>query len=241
MKRKSLLFIIIAGIVVAAGISILVWRLNANQPPNLDYIEEIHMRLDPADIPELKNIIQENLDNYVRERAVFILSDISIRKNLANDTISFLKDVVQNEKNDQVRAAAYASINDIRELYPLEVPSSFDLKIDGAIIQGETISVIAVCRCAQPVSEAIAGIKHISEKEPADDPGIKIISPNPVHFPLAAGASKEVSFKLELDKAGEYAIVCTLHLGFDIVDYVTLEKTIYLRVENTGGSFEIVN
>jgi hypothetical protein len=237
--KKVYLLAIVGIVVVAAGVYVFMWR--SNTPVNLNHVEEIHLRLDPVDIPELKIIIRNHPDNYVRERAVLVLSDIAIRKNVTNDAVGFLKDVAYNEKNDQVRSAAYSSINQIREFYPLAVQAGFAVKMDGAIIQGETITLVVICDCGRSVDEATVGINHIIEKEVGATNGIRLASPNPVRFPLQAGEGKNARFEMELRNEGDYRILCSLKLGFGRIDYLTLEKEIHLRVEKTGGSYEVLD
>lgn len=207
---------------------------------DVDYVSELHTRLDPSDIPELKEIIMGHKDNYVRERAVFVLADIATRKDTTEDVIDFLKEVVNNEDNDEVRSAAYTNLYMIRELYPLEIKGELEIVVEGDIKEGGNITVIAIVSSIVDVERATMGIKRIRNVGDEGPPAVWVIDSNSAAFCLRAGESVETPFSIQIGKEGLYIIPCVLRLYFDRVDYQTVEKNIYLNVGKTEGLYEVV-
>jgi hypothetical protein len=238
-KRAAIvLAALICVVVLAAVLAILLWPSGGKEEAKtIDpaYISEIHTRLDPKDIPELKQIIESHPDAYTRERAVFALADIAIRNNVTEDVIDFLKGVAYNEENDQVMSAAYSNLYLIRQSHPLETRGDLALRVEGEIKEGNTVTVVASASSTVDVDEAALGVKRIA---PA---GIGLDgsnADNPVGISLRAGEPQDVPFTIQLGREGKYLILCVLKLSFDRVDYQTIEKGIYLTVGKTGGSFE---
>ena len=153
---------IICAIVIAIAIPIYLWQ-SREAAVESDYISELHTRLDPGDIPELKEIITTHPDNYVRERAIFVLADIAVRKDVTEDVIDFLKDLAYNEENDEVRSAAYANLDFIREFYPLETKGELTIRIEGEIREGNNITIIATASSTVDVEEATVGTRRMAE------------------------------------------------------------------------------
>jgi hypothetical protein len=229
-------------VLVAAGV--IYWQFPKGNSPeriSLDGLDNIQLRLDENDIPFLKEVALKHPDNYVRERALSVMTDIAVRDDAVNEVTDFLKGIAFDEKNDAVRSAAYTNISLIREMYPLQVPASLDLEVEGVVIQGNLITLVARAQCGIEVREASVGIMHILGKDSSDTSGIRLTSPNPVNFSLSAGKEQDTEFVMELRNPGEYRVRCSLKLSFDRVDYVTLEKELHLRVEKTGGSYEITD
>ena len=144
------------------------------------------MNLDPEDIPELKEIVETPPDNYTRERAIFVLTDIAIRKDVPEEVVDFLKDIAYNERNEDVVAAAYANLYLIRETYPLEMKGDLTIRVEGEIKKGNNVTVVADASSAVDVSKAIVRIKEIVEYESNKRVDITLwsISPNPLLFDL---------------------------------------------------------
>ena len=244
-KRAAIvLAALISVVVLATVLSILLWPSGGEEKAKVidpAYISDIHLRLDPADIPELKQIIESHPDSYTRERAVFVLTDIAIRKDVTDDAIDFLKGIAYNEENDVVRSAAYSNLDLIREFYPLETRGDLALRVEGEIREGNTITVVATASSTVDVDEAAVGVKRLAEFGAEETTGIQLDTSshrNPTRLSLRAGESEDVPFTVQLGKEGKYLILWVLKLSFDRVDYQVIEKGIYLTVGKTGGSFE---
>lgn len=243
-KKVSALIVIIIIILVVVILSVFlftdVWQPSSSV--DLNYIKEIHIDLNPTDIPKLKDIIKTHPDNYVRERAIFVLADIAIKNNVTEDVIDFLKEIAYNEENDDVRTAAYANIYLIRESYPLAIKGDLNIQVLGEIRKGENITIVASASSTVDVTEAIVGVKRVANLGGNETQGIMltVVSRNPVRFPLNAGESKEITFKIFLAEEGEYMIFCELQLNFDRIDYQTIEKKIHLTIGKTEGEAQVL-
>lgn len=208
---------------------------------DLEYLEKIHGSLDPKYIEELMNIIRAHPDDRIRERGIFILADIAIRSNRSEEVIDFLKQIAYEEKDDEVRTAAYVNIYLIREYYPLKLTGTLDIKVEGKVEKGKNITLIFSISSSKDVLEARTGIKKVvtivdQRKVPLSK---LLISENPMTFSLKANETKEVTFTLRLPEEDEYLIYCFLTLDLDRVDYLTIEKYVYLKAREGGGSYAV--
>jgi len=232
MKKTHVLLvvIVIAAIAVMLFISMSEWLKEEKfNPEEVDtkYLEG--MQLSPPEnyIQELMLVVEKNEVPYVRERAIFTLTDIAIRKYETEKIIDFLKDIAMNESDDNVRTAAYANIDLIREIYPLEKKGSLNLSISGDIKKDSNITLIAKISSKVDV-EAIVGIDYLHNN-------IELLSPPYHKVDLKANEPQEVEFDLHLKETGEYFIPVTLMLSFDRVDYETIEDEIVINVGEFGG------
>jgi len=252
MARRTTTIVVAASVcvaVLAAALSVYLWWSwggEEGEEIGPSYISELHLRLDAEDIPELKEIIESHPDNYTRERAVFVLADIAIRRNKTEEVVDFLKGIAYDEENDDVRSAAYANLDLIREYYALETRGDLTIRVEGKIREGNSITLIADASSTVDVDEAIVGVRRIAEFGTEETVGVELDPAhprnpsNPMRISLKAGESKEIPFTIHLRKEGEYLILCALKLNIDRVDYQTIEKKIHLTVEKTGGTFETV-
>ena len=244
LKAKKFLWIAAACVVILA-IVLPIYLLQQGQETTEEgkvvdssYITEIHQRLDPADIPELKSIISSSAANYTRERAVLVLADIAMSSGVTQDVVDFLKDVAYNEQNDEVRTAAYASLAHIYELYPLEEKGNLTASSIGEIRQGGNITLILTAFSSVDVAEAKVAIERIVPIGAVEGEGIKVKPLSPMEFPLKAGESRETMFEVILGNEGEYSILCVLKLDLDRITIQTIEREYYLKVGKTSGRFE---
>jgi len=247
---KKILFIILlaslAGILYFSISSVHVHKpIEEREQEGLEYLNDIHRSMDPKNISELKEIILNHPDDYVRERAIFVLTDIAIRSNNVDDVIDFLKKIAYNEKDDEVRTAAYANLDLIREYYPIERVGDLKVRVEGDVRKGGNISLVLTAYSKVDVIEAKAGIKRIVNFRGETTPetileGAVLSSRNPVRFILNAGESKDASFTIHLKESGEYIVSCMLKLDIDRVDYQVIEKQVYLKVEEGGGEYKVI-
>jgi len=244
MKRN---YLIIAGLLVALIIVIVVVMVaisgddedetTTEQPTDAVTVETLEeMQLNPPDdyINQLQNIILDDSDPYVRERGIFTLTDIALRDGDTKQVIDFLKEIANNEADDDVRSAAYANVDLIRKNIPLPATGNLELSISGQISKGSTISIIAVVTCDTEVSDAVVGIEKLHHDiEPLSFPVINIdIQPNePV----------TVEYELKLNETGDYSIPVSLLLSFDRIDSEKIQHEILLTVNETYGEYSIID
>jgi hypothetical protein len=198
---------------------------------NIEYLESMQQD-PPADyIDKLMSIVKNNEDPYVRERAVFTLVDIAVEGNETEEIIDFLKELAMNETDDNVRTAAYANIDLIRDLFPPENKGAITLYLSGDIQKGSEVSLVAEVSSATDLNEeAIFGITSLPD-------GIELLSPGVLKLELEANVSEEVDFNLRLNQTGAYIITMALKLSFDRIDYEIIYKDVYLAVNESDGEF----
>lgn len=185
------------------------------------------MQLNPPKdyIKKLKSVIEKNRDPYKRERAIFTLTDIAISKYETEKIVDFLKEIAKNEKEDNVRTAAYANIDLIRDYFPLEKKGSLELSVSGEMKKNEKIVIIAKV-LSKVDTEAQVGIDFLHQNiEPVN------ISVPVYKLELKANQPQEVEFELLLKEKGEYEVPVTLVLNFDRIDYEEITEEIHLNVE----------
>jgi len=197
---------------------------------NIEYLESMQLNPPKDYIKKLTSIIKTNENSYMRERAIFTLTDVAIRKYETEKIIDFLKEVARNEKEDNVRTAAYANIDLIREYYPLEKQGSLELSILGEIKKNSKIKLIAKISSKVDVEEAIVGIDTTHQNIVPVNVSVPVYK-----LELRANQPEEVEFELLLKEVGEYEIPVTLILSFDRIDYEEIREEILLKVDETGG------
>lgn len=205
----------------------------------LSRVDEIQMNQDQKSIGELKKIIETDPDNHTRERAIFVLSNIEIKKNVTAETIDFLKGIAYNEENDAVRTAAYANLARIREKYPFEPDDALEVRVKGDVRKGSTITVYFNVKTTQKL-DANAWIK-LTDFRNDTARGIILKDKIPVRFSIDKGETREIPFNIYIQREGEYLILAALKLNLDKVDSRTIKKAIFLKVESNSGSFNITN
>lgn len=198
--------------------------------PEMSNLEAMQLEPPKDYIEKLKDVIESDQDPYVRERGIFTLTEIAMRKNDTGEIVEFLKDIAEGEGEENVRTAAYATIDLIRDKHPLEKKGSLELSISGKIKKGADITLIArVSSTITPTEDAIVGITSL-------DNNIEMLSENGIQrFQLKANEPKEARFDLRLKETGEYYIPVTFMMSFDRIDYEEIHKEVHIQVNEADG------
>jgi len=191
----------------------------------LQDVENLHLRMNPKDMETLKKITLNHPDSLVRERAILGLMDIAQRNNHSQEVLEFLKNIAENEKDEGVRSTAYAAIDLLREKNPLEL-GSLDVRIEGDVKPGKNFTLIVEIRMKKE-ARGLVGIKMLGEFG-SDDPGIELLSRNPVKFEGKAGETRTSKFILQVKRKSKYLIWVATKLESGKTDYQILEKRVYL-------------
>jgi len=247
--RKARLRTVAAALVALAAIAALATVLSIRpwssaggekaKEADAGYVSDLHMRLNPKDIPELKEIVRLNPDSDTRQRAISVMTDIAMRKNVTEEVVDFLKGIASEEEDAAVRSHAYANLDLIREFYPLEKMGDLSVGVEGEIKEGSSITLVATASSTVDVGEATVGVQKLAQYASEQAVDIRLDSRNPIRFPLKAGETKEASFEVYLGKEGRYLVLLALTLDLDKVDSQTAEKEVYLAVGKTGGTFAV--
>lgn len=231
---RRLLAIIVLVLVVVV---LIVMRYCAPPRVDLAYIDDIQMRMNPQDIPQLKNIAETHADLSVRERAIFVMTDIANRSNRGEEIVPFLKSIVHTTSHRQLRTAAYTNLDLIRESSRPEITGDLQIRVDGEIKLGNTVSMVGIASASAPIMEASFGIKRIVTLDGTGH--IRPAGRAPKRFGLAAGQSHETSIDIALENEGRYGILCILKLDLDRTECVYIERSVYLTVQAETGSYEV--
>jgi hypothetical protein len=229
-KKLLLLFFIVAVIFGIIYISMTAQKKNIN----IEYLESV--QLNPSDnyIQDLESIIKNNnADPYIRERAIFTLTDLSISRNETDKIIVFLSSIAMDEKDDNIRTSAYANLDLMREAFPLEKRFFLNVSISGKIKKDSIINISANLM-SKGNGEVIFGFRQIDQNiVPLTQPFYKIN--------LKANTPNEFKFELHIKKAGKYVLPFSARISFDRIDYEEINREIYLDVGEQNGSFEIID
>ena len=230
---KKILITIAIFIVIAIIAAVLVIT---NRPARVDMEYLSAMELNPPDnyVEELTSIVEKDDDPYIRERAIFTLTNIAIKGNETDEIIGFLKNLAISDKDEDIQSAAYSNIYLIREIYPLEKKGSMELSVIGDIRKGSNITFCAEVSSKVDVNiPAIVGIGHLDNNIELDSPGVEKIS-------LKANVPQEVRFDLHLKETGQYIIPVGFELRFDLVDYESIHQRIAIKIDETSGEFALL-
>lgn len=196
-----------------------------------DIVDLEETQLNPSEdyVQDLIQVIDESEDQYVRERAIFTLTDIAIRGNETEQVIDFLKDIAMNEHDENVRTSAYANIDLIRDEYPLEKQGSLELLVNGEIRQGNIITLVARISSAIDLEEvATVGIVSLPS-------GLDLLSDGVHKIQLEANVPVDIGFDLSLNETGQFIVPVALKLSFDRIDYEKIREEIGLVVNESDG------
>jgi hypothetical protein len=244
-KAKVVIITIFIAVVLALSVflSPVIFNLSkSNSKVTVDYVETIHTHLDPKDISELENIARGSSDNYTRETAVFALTDIAIKNNVTEDVIPFLKDIFLNDKNDDVKTAAYSNLYLIKECYPTESKADMNFQVEGVIKKGANITLTTIVSSTVNATKGLVGVKSITNLSGGItggmtlDPECKPVIRVPF---LEAGAERISSFKFNIVQTGDFLVCFQLQIDFNVIDYQILEKTIHFTVGANDGNFTV--
>jgi hypothetical protein len=248
MKKTTIVIIIAAlvcgGLAVGAiiglpGISISVKNLpegsGSIQPEDATTGYLIEIQKNPPDtyIEELTLIIERNQDQAVRDAAVNTLTDIAIRRSETERIMDFLKDLTLDEEDPVIMSAAYASIDLIRDAYPLPPMGSLNLSVRGNVKRGEDIEIIATFSSTQNIEKAVLGLDI-----PLDF--IEPVTPYILYTNLTANTPKMHTFQVHILESGEIRIPVQLLVSTDRTDYEQIDREVQLIVRDTGGEYLIV-
>jgi len=241
MKKLVLLTIVsIAGILLIAGLFF--WSVPAVEK-NSEYVDRLHLTMDPGSIPVLMEIIRQSPDNEVRERAMYVLTDIALNANTTEETAQLLKDIALSEEDDDVRTAAYTNLYHIRSVYPPESRGMLEVRIQGNLREGSRVTLIATVSSTVDVQNALTGIQKIADRETPHTDGITLNTshPMPLKISLKAGVPQEIPFSLDIHTKGLYKIVYVLMLQFDRIDSTRVTKEILIDVGKDSGKYSVEN
>lgn len=231
--RNGIIALIVLCVIIIVGF-IFIQPFLSEKQITTDSLESMQLNPPQDYIQKLTGIIQTNRDPYIRESAVFTLTDIAIKKNETGRIYDFLREIATNEKETNVQSAAFATIYRIKTVYPEEPKATLDVTIQGPIQQGANITLIATVSFPNQAVKAIVGINRFSNT-------IELLSNPVVKLNLSDQSPRAIPFKIKILRKGSYYIPVTLKVSYNRVDEDTIKKRIIITVNETSGSYKILN
>lgn len=222
LRTKAILCCFLTAAVVLVG---------CDQASRTDRVKVEDLEAMQVDVPDdyiskLKAIIEGDSDPYVRERAVFTLAEIAVRRHETGDVVGIVREVAENESDDNVRTAAYANLDVIRSYAPPENNSTLELNVTGDLRKGETITLTA------KVSSRIDIEKEAMLSIPSLHNNVELVSGSRVQkIRLQAGEPREVEYKLKLNETGTYFVPVSLLVSLSRTEHEKLREEVHLVVE----------
>ncbi len=253
IKLKSLKTIFILGVVVMIVLLIFgyIWLAKIKEEKfiksqTFDSINKLQEFPSQKTIKKLKILTESSfLDSYLRERAIFVLTDISIKLEKNSETRDYLKKIALNQEMPvNLHSAALANLDLIDQLFPPKKHGMMNVDVQGEIKLGGQISIIIRLLSdidVENVKVGAGGIKHYSPMltpEKIESPIITPITKPPWwKGSIKANALKELKFDFRIEKEGEIEFPVVYEFNFDSIDSETEKQSLYFKITKTGGEF----
>lgn len=235
--------ILLVAIVLVAGIVLVAALRSCDDYPraDLEVVDDLHRDLLPSSIPTLKDIIGSSTEPYVRERAIFALTDIAIAHTIPEEAAPFLKELALHERQPTVRTAAWGNLELLRESHPILIDGSLALRMDGEVKTGSRVRLVCTALVSSPSVSATVGVERIVSfrTEPTGTVAFAPGTYSSQHAQLPAFEPKEFVFEFDLSGSGSFGVLVVLKLDYDRVDYATLESQGVITFNEKGGSFRV--
>ncbi len=238
MKNKELTIALLVVVIV-----ILLFSLKQEPPVvkapvkkeiiDLSTLESIELNPPTDYISRLETIIDTHTDPYVRERGIFTLTQIALMKKESGKIVDYLKKKANKEVDDNVRTAAYANLDLIREYNPLPKTGSMKLTVDGEIKKGKEIDLIATLSATRDYTDVVVGLQPVSGK-------FTVLSKAVYQVDLKADKEKRINFKLKIDEYGKHIFHVNTLMSYDRADHEKIYNEGIFVVNETHASFEDV-
>lgn len=259
-KPRTFLIVVALGLVVSLVVACGGKPGAGGQPGGgdwtLDSINELQEFPDEDTIDTLIALVEDDeLDPYLRERALSVLTDVSIRLDRMeldrmemvrnSQTREYLKGIALDQTMPaSLQSAALANIDLIDTLFPPERHGTMTVDVRGEIKPGNRIAILVSLLSDIYVGNArvCAGmIYHHTETEDPLDVPIPIITPI-TDPPLWEGELKEdtvqeLRFDFQIEAEGEMDLPVSYKLSFDEMDYEFETQSLVFTVTTTGGEF----
>jgi hypothetical protein len=252
MKRKSIAFnksktfLILVAVALAVSLLLACSRQPENGYQTFDSINELQESPSEGTIETLRALIEDpELDPYLRERAIFVLTDVSISLERNSEIRDYLKEIALDQGMPSgLQSAALAGVDFMDELFPPEKHGMMHVDVRGEIRPGSQIAIIVALLSDIDVenAEVYAGVNKLYSLAPGaqvvDDPIITPIGdPYDWKGTLEADTLKEIRFDFKIEQEGEIELPVSYKFTFDEIDYELEEQSLYFAITSTGGEF----
>ena len=223
----------------------------------LDAINELQESPSDDTIEMLRGVIEDEdpeLDPYLRERAIFVLTDVSImldRRELegmemerVSQNRDYLKEIALNQEMPaSLQSAALANIDLTDELFPPERHGAMHVDVRGELKPGSQIAIIVTLFSQIHVENARVNAGVVKLYSPTEDDQVRnypIITP--IDVPSWEGEVEldtlmELRFDFRIEQEGEMKFPVSYKFTFDGIDYEIGEQSLYFTITSEGGGF----
>ena len=231
--RRFLVPLIIIGVVIViAGIVLIGGQFFGTGKATISSLEAMQVQPPEDYNRQLMDIIRKNPDPYIRERAVFTLTDIAIKKNASEKIVPELREIALNGQDANLQSAAYANLALIDTVVPKIPQATLDVLVQGTIRPGQTITVVAVITSQRQPAKALVGTLLIPK-------GLDLTSPPITAVKFVPGSPVSVPFTFTIRDPGSYKIPVHLLVSYNRVESEHITRYLYLKADSTGGSSAI--
>jgi hypothetical protein len=170
-------------------------------------------------------VIEEDPDSYVRERAVFTLAEVGQRESLPS-----LKRIASSDDDPNVRSAALANLQLVKEKYPQPKRGELQVDVAGSFQVGEVVTLRAVV-----VSFADLDGKLFV----AVPPELELVSERPGwKGRLMERQSTGFTVDLRIKEEGRFVARVALTLSVDPYDYDQIDKLVVIDTDRREAFVE---
>ena len=244
--RKRGIFLVLAAIAVGLTLAVACPGQSESEEEKLvkaqtfDSINELQESPSEETIKKLRIFIESPLlDSYLRERAAFVLTDVSIRLEKEVEARDYLKGIALNQQMPvNLHSAAFANIDLIDQLSPPQKHGMMQVDVEGEIQVGARISLVIRVLSDIDVENAQVRAGVVKNSEVVESPIITIITRPPGwKGSLTANTLKELRFDFQIEREGQVKLPISYKFSFDSIDYEIEDQFLYFSITEAGGEF----
>ncbi len=211
---------------------------NDNNPESKITVEElnkIHTQMKEESIEQLKNIIESNGDKKIREKAIFVLSDIAIKNGKAKEVIPFLEKVAKDNKS--IRTVAYANLDLLRETIP--PPISLDVHVKNLIKKNSTVLLTFDITSEKPSTIRVMLRKRIKLPEKKLTPDITVKNPIKEIVLGEQNLRGSVNYSINFKETGLFYLEFIVKQDISRTENYQYRKSVLFDVKENTGSYKV--
>jgi hypothetical protein len=261
MNKKLIIIGVVLLVVIIAVAAFFYVTVIGPRTATLSHVDDLHMQMSASSLGELEAIIQNNADPYTRERAVNVYTDIALRSQNSKRALAFLKGLAPDEKDDNVRTSAYNNYYFIKEGAGIPPETTMDVQVLGDIKPGKNITVVLSVTSSRGSNLSFVGMQSrtLQEGTPIASTApegsmINIVDANTgkgaltnvlldpsyrIRKPLPANVTVEYPYTVTIKGPGKVVLQSIVEVRYDMLDYDTVKKDIFLDIGSNSGTYTI--
>lgn len=261
MNKKLIIIGVVLLVVIIAVAAFLYVTIIGPLTASLAHVNDLHMQMSASSLGELEAIIRNNADPDTRERAVNVYTDIALQTQNPKRALAFLKGLAPDEKNDDVRTSAYSNYYFIKEETRIPPETTMDVRVIGDIKPGNNITVVLDVTSSRGSNLSFVGMQARTLQEQATNTGnnstgmmMTVVDANTgkgaltnvlvdpsyrIRKPLPANITVEYPYTVLIKGPGKVVLQSIVEVRYDMLDYDTVKKDIFLDVGSNSGTYTV--